>query len=538
MPNDLSQWEVVNDNTSMPSSGQSPDLSGWEVVPNNSNGALGVSPAMPASSSYKVTPSMISNITGATRNPLDAIQDFGAGLVANLGRGGNDIASALTGGYAPSVNWNQIQNTLASSNKSMGGNALQGAGGVLPYTVAGGPIGAGVGAVIQDPSHPISSFMLNALPIGAIGKMTGVFDKAVQPEIQPFVHPDEIAQSVHGDVIGNRSVQQSTKNVAREIKENYDRIKSERQDDYDAIFNKPTDETSYATGEPVKAKDLGLIDNKYYQKYDDYKFPDENVQNLHNAFMDNPTVDTAHKLQSEIGSEVGYLSKQRDKGILDDAGKNKLNNYVQMRKTLLDDINDRFSETDPNLADSYMNATQNWARDVIPYHSDKTLKDIAQGRIVNPTKDNIKSIFSFPEQNINKVAGDLSQEGRNNIAHIGMNVNRYQNTAKDLVRGHNNLESNGMESYLSPSDDQSIRVMRGNVFMQKAKDEADKVAAKNALAQPPGFGSKAWQYAKSLGLLASLSGANALIHKATGINPEFVTNAALEANALRGVANK
>lgn len=532
-----------------PSNQDALDFSKYGIAsPNQSTSSdpdtLGVTPYMPQP--RQPTISDFSNITGINRTPINQIQDFGAGILSNLGRGGNAAASILTDGYAPKVDWNQVQNSLSSPNKSMGGNVLQGMGGVLPYTLAGGALGAslgsslgsGVGGVLEDPNHPFKSFALNALPIGTLAKMTGIFSKPIQEATQEFVHPDTIAQNVHGNIIGNRTAQESGQQLASEIKNNYTDIKAQRQGDYDKVFNKPTDEINNATGENVKAKDLGLIDNKYYSTYGDQEFPDKNIQALHNNFMDNPTIDTAHKLQSEIGSEVGYLKKQKSAGILDDAGKNKLNDYAVMRKTILDDVHDRLKLADPNLADGYANATQNWAKDVIPYHSDKTLRKIAEGQIENPKRSEIKSIFAYPESNINKVASDLSQEGRHRVASAGMNVNRFQRSAKDMTRGQNNLESSGMNSYLSPEHEQNLSVMRNNVGLQESKEAAEKEAIKNALPPKTSIPSKLWSGTKYLGGLGTLLGTNALINKYTGFNSDKLLTALLEKNAISGNQNK
>lgn len=76
--------------------------------------------------------------TGNNRTPLDTLRDLGAGAISGLGKGGQFIASKLTGGYAPTVDMDQMTAPIASPNQSIGGQITKGVGSYLPYGAAGG----------------------------------------------------------------------------------------------------------------------------------------------------------------------------------------------------------------------------------------------------------------------------------------------------------------------------------------------------------------------------------------------------------------
>lgn len=567
MPNP--DWEVVG--SDMPATQNAGD---WDVIPDQQDAtqaALGgasqamssVSPYSTALGPFGIDAQTAMNLfgkNGSGASLSNPFRDLFAGLVGGLGKGGQGIANVLTGGYAPKVDFNQIQSDIGTQNPNFLNRIVQAAGTAIPYTEAGGAlgelggsgignafnmqnlenmarigrnigigVGGGTGAAISSPNHPVLNFLGGALPIGAIASK--VFPApAEQAFEESFVDPEKIAQDVHGGMLGNYNPTQTMKDLASELKSNYESIKGDRQNDYNEIFDSPTKEENYFTGEPFKAKDLDLREGNYFNNNDDYNFEDKNLQKLHKEFINSPDIDNAHQLQSELGSEIGYLKRQKDNGLLDSAGKNKLEDYANMRKSLLDDISSRLEESNPDLAGKYAEATKNWATDVIPYHADKDLRAIVQGKNTSPDPTTVARIFGYPESSMQTVADNLSDAGRQNIVKSGMGVNRYQNTAKDLIRGHNNLMSKGLDQYLNPQDEQSLLNVRNNVSLQKqsvASAKAAAEAAKNAsvpyLDQAKnllGYGAKILPY---YGLTAALG------H--LGVNSNSLLDAMLEAQA-------
>ena len=558
MPEDYSDWEV----TGSPQAQFNP--SDWEVSAFPQQQSIGdkvssgIGSAFGTVSPFTGVGGDLGTILGGLlkNNPLvNPARNVSAGIVSGLGRGGQGIANALTGGNAPTVDWDAIQNAIGQQNPGFVANTEKGIGSTVPYIEAGGPlgemagsgigrlssagegalsklqnigsnIGMGVGAgtanALQSPNHPLVSFIANALPVGYFA---GKLAQPVKEFAENFIDPEKLASDIHSNFFGGHTKQSSGKALAQELKANYDNIKGQHSADYESIFNSPTEEESYITGEPFKANELSLTGKDYDNNYSDYEFPDKNLQSLHEKFMQDKSLENAHRLQSELGSEIGYLKNQKNKDMLDSSGKNLLNDYSNMRTTILDDMNSRLKEASPDLADRYEQATENWSNNVIPYHSDKTLRDIVNGKVKNPTAGQVRSIFSYPEESINKVSGDLSQNGRDNITRVGMNLTPYQSAPKDIINGHNSLYKNGLESYVSPELDQNIANLRSNVSATKLRQ----AEAKNQpAAKPSTFGSLAKYGAVALPTYAVTNALSNMF----GINPETLTNAILETNAM------
>lgn len=72
------------------------------------------------------------------RTPLDSVRDIAAGLVSGLGKGGQFVASTLTGGHAPKGDVDALANMIASKKQSTAGDFLKGIGEYAPYAELGG----------------------------------------------------------------------------------------------------------------------------------------------------------------------------------------------------------------------------------------------------------------------------------------------------------------------------------------------------------------------------------------------------------------
>lgn len=77
-------------------------------------------------------------ITGSQRSLIDPLRDAAKGALVSLGNGGQSIASAVTGGYAPTVDMEQVFSGVGSPHPSVGGALAEGIGSYLPYGMAGG----------------------------------------------------------------------------------------------------------------------------------------------------------------------------------------------------------------------------------------------------------------------------------------------------------------------------------------------------------------------------------------------------------------
>jgi|GEM_PF-5489936 hypothetical protein len=286
-------------------------------------------------------------------------------------------------------------------------------------------------------------------------------------EQPPTPLSENISKELHENITGGKDFEQAGKELSQDIKNSYENEVYKHQERYKNIFEFPTENESIATGEPLKVKEIPMYGKDYLENYRDYEFPDKDVQKLHDKYLDNPNIENAHKLQSELGSEIGYMKKQNSNGTLDQSGKNKLKDYVIAQKSLKNSMNSTLNDINPEIAKEYKNVTESWKNNVIPFHSDKDLKSIAEGKTKNPTTAQIISIFKNPEENISSVISKLPEEAKDKIVHIGMGKDIYQNAPKDLLAAEKSLRTKGLSSYVAPQHEQMFRNLRNNVEVEK-----------------------------------------------------------------------
>lgn len=276
-----------------------------------------------------------------------------------------------------------------------------------------------------------------------------------------------IADEITSGIMGNRNLEQSGKELASHINRTYQNVKDIHSEKFDNIFDSPTGEISSQTDEPILVKDKLITDSAY--KNNDFLADtnDKNLRLLDNQYRDTTNIANGHKLQSELGSEIGYLKKQRENGLLDAEGKNRLNNYVQAQNAVQQDIGNQLQSISPELRQDYDVAREDWRKNVIPYHTDKDLREIAEGRIKNPEAGQIVNIFKNPEDNINKVTSDLDPLAKDRITHIALGKVKEDLTPDELLNARKSLDLNGMSSYVNPEHEQNFRNLRTNLQMEK-----------------------------------------------------------------------
>lgn len=290
-----------------------------------------------------------------------------------------------------------------------------------------------------------------------------------------------IADEITSGIMGKRNLEQSGKELASHINRTYQNVKDIHSEKFDKIFDSPTGEISFQTDEPILVKDKLITDSAY--KNNDF-LADTNDKNLHlldSKYRETTNIENGHKLQSELGSEIGYLKKQRENGLLDAEGKNRLNNYVQAQNAVQQDIGNQLQSISPELRQNYDVAREDWRKNVIPYHTDKDLRQIAEGRIKNPEAGQIVNIFKNPEENINKVTGDLDPLAKDRITHIALGKVKEDLKPEELLNARKSLDLNGMSSYINPEHEQGFRNLRSNLQMEKerqAKVDADQAFVK------------------------------------------------------------
>ena len=72
------------------------------------------------------------------RTIVDSARDLAQGALTGLGKGGQAIAGAISGGHAPKINMDEYFSPIGSKNEGESKNIVKGIGSYLPYGLAGG----------------------------------------------------------------------------------------------------------------------------------------------------------------------------------------------------------------------------------------------------------------------------------------------------------------------------------------------------------------------------------------------------------------
>jgi hypothetical protein len=101
------------------------------------------------------------------------------------------------------------------------------------------------------------------------------------------------------------------------------------------------------------------------------------LKKLHDEFKENPTLENAHRLQSQLGSSDRAL-KAKDVSTWD-----RKNDYQDARQTLLNSISNSLGQNSPEAKQAYSNAAQHYRDRVLPFQ----MTSDALQKMVRPTPE-------------------------------------------------------------------------------------------------------------------------------------------------------
>lgn len=183
--------------------------------------------------------------------------------------------------------------------------------------------------------------------------------------------------------------------------------------------------------------------NDYLKDIFNKKLPGD-VSKAHQEFMDNPTYDNAHKLQSTLATaeRAAYspTASMQDKA---DLGKVR-----GARKNLLLDINNLLSKSSPDDAALYKEGAIFHYNEVTPYKVNSDIRDIVSGNSRDVDLSRLPNILKKTSDVSAKIAEDIGESGRNKVL--------YHEIAKSK-----NLTPEKLSSILS---DENLRAARLDQF--------------------------------------------------------------------------
>lgn len=333
--------------------------------------------------------------------------------------------------------------------------------------------GGGAGRILGTGAYGAATTPDSRITGALTGVAGGIIGEALPAiaGLAKYASPQRLTDSIMNYIRGGRSVEENAQSLAADIKKSFETKQGEASDLYSPLFDSVGDSSIYgnivkptsklgiqidpAISSLIRRPSIREVDGNIVNLPANYKNLDPEIINkylpdtreLHNEFIDNPTVQNAHNLQSQLGFDLRELQK---KPIKDTADNINFQNWRKARNNLQQDVHSFLNVKDNtgDLSKMYGDATNYYRENIAHYLTNKDIAKIAKGKITNPS--NVANIFKFPEEEVTKVVNDLGDEGKKKIIYSGL-TKKVGLTPQDLVNQMNGLEKKGLESYITPN---------------------------------------------------------------------------------------
>lgn len=220
-------------------------------------------------------------------------------------------------------------------------------------------LGTSIAGALENPNDRMEGATKGALWAG-VGESVPLALKGIH-QVAEFIHP-----------------QAFTNKLMTSIKNTYENSKVEAKKQYGSVLGT-------IGSEKINAQTYSQLHPDISTAYD------AKLKELHQDFINNPSLEQAHQLQSQLGSKIGQLSMSKH---IDIHTHNAIADLKQARASLLTDMNSFLQQTHPDLFNQYQQASQFYKNTVIPYHAENFISKIAQGDIKTSTPKKLNNVLT------------------------------------------------------------------------------------------------------------------------------------------------
>ncbi len=250
-----------------------------------------------------------------------------------------------------------------------------------------------------------------------------------------------LTDDIKNSLMQGKTRLENAKSFSQEIQDSYNNVKSQGKKMYENAMGDYANKKMYAPRfVPTEIKKMDVPDS---------------INDSFNNFLNEPTFNNAHKLQSDLGYEIRDLQSTK---LLTRQDKSELSKLISYRDIVQNAFKDRLDTIDPtgNLHLKFKDSSTFWANNVAPYERGNILRQIIRNKDINPRK-----IMKGMEDILSTNDVDTIE------SHLGNNFNRYvlaneigkisNLTANKLSNSLNNLPAKGLEIYKPPGLDDQLR---------------------------------------------------------------------------------
>jgi len=203
----------------------------------------------------------------------------------------------------------------------------------------------------------------------------------------------------------------------------------------------------YDIFEERDVKDYFEENSNLLKKWNSDKSP---IGKLNNKFVEKPTLNNSDDLQQSVGGRIGDLKKKSLREPLDKTEQEELADLQKVRTSLQNDQDQFIEKQSPYLANQNKIFRQKWRENVTPYDDHPILSEISRkGTTEGFTPSEVKSIFSYPTANVQKILQDIGTSGKNNVLYNELQSAHPQD-AKELASKILEAKQHGYQANISP----------------------------------------------------------------------------------------
>ena len=301
------------------------------------------------------------------------------GAASSLGNFAGNVGSFLAGGEALDVAraGAEALPVIGGTAKALGGAAM------VPTAIRQG-LGWGAYGAANDPNNR-GLGALTGVVSGVAGAVTPFGTQALSKYIEsgsPEVKMQNVIQRLGN---GAQGIEDNGKTLANYINNAYGAAQKNNGALYNNVLQQVGDKSIYKLGQ---APDYANLPPKVTDSYN------SDIDDLHNAFLKNPTFSNAKELSSQLYGEKAYFDRQESLGTLDTAGRNQRASIMKARSALDNDMNSFLSGYSPQVKSEYLGAKNDFIQNVLPFRADSNIRDMATGEETNPI--NVSNAFRNP----------------------------------------------------------------------------------------------------------------------------------------------
>ncbi len=316
----------------------------------------------------------------------------------------------------------------------------------------------------QDFNSPeqLKSLMNTVAGTGVSGEVPAVVADQVLPkvanaatDVKNYLQPDKTAEELVTNLGGGSkpTSEENIKELAKRI--NFSRNSnaidalSHKTPVYEALGDKNISykHPLYDIFEERDIKDYFDENSNTIKKWFSEKSP---IGKSTDKFLENSTLNNSDDLQQLLGGRIGDIRKKSLREPLDKNEQEELADLQKVRGSLQSDQDQFIEKQSPYLANQNKLFRQKWRENVTPYDDHPILSEISRkGTTEGFTPSEVKGIFSYPTENVQKILQDIGTSGKNNVLYNEVQSAHPQD-AKELASKILEAKQNGFQNYISP----------------------------------------------------------------------------------------